>query len=281
MSELTSNPLPSADDLNHVVQNPEDFPNTIIEDADAQAPQSPAEPAGTLPPSQSHAATITHEVTESNGHAGRGVTEAKPSISTTDVAEPPNPYNPTHRFTCRCPSCCKKAKAARGEEVATPQPKIAPEVAHKRAVVAATSRWDKEKLEQYDWENTPLEEAQLHLGDLRKELERGGKILQQRHSTRNFPDVPCAVCKQKIPNGKWMQQRTIRTDGIIQSIFLCSQFCINQYGRNPNNFPPPNFGPTGLPDPGLSEAAKADLAKRQGQPEPKEARLKGRDGLLS
>jgi len=195
---------------------------------------------------------------------------------------PVNPYNPTHTMGCRCPSCCKKAKLARGEPLnqrkspksSAKQPnKVGSRVAASpaphppvdtvaRAQAAAHARWEQIAAARYDWENTPLEEACQHLAALRKEIEEGGRVLQQRTSTATFKDVPCHVCHKAIPNGKWAQSRTIRNaaTGLLAQIFLCSQLCISKYQQNPGNYPPDN-GPTGLPNPGLPEFAKTGKAK--------------------
>lgn len=199
--------------------------------------------------------------------------EADVSDTAPDVEQPQrptaahpegNPFNPSHAVGCKCPSCNKKAKAARGEPAAeaTPHPKHTPKepvdtVA--RAKTAAEARWLKHQQEQYDWEGTPLEVAQDHLAKLRKEIELGGRILQQRHNEATQQFVQCYICKRDIVNGKWAMNRTIRdpNTGLLQNIFLCSQSCIASATSQTSQQPPANkLGPTGLPKPATPQFVK-------------------------
>jgi hypothetical protein len=205
----------------------------------------------------------------------------EPAVApTTTPAPPTNPYNPTHSPTCRCPSCCKKAKLARGEVIkirsdkkpaapkaAAPPPVVAPSKPKldttARATVAATARWLNEAATHYDWAGAPLEEANAQLSFLRKEIEIGGRALQQRYSTSLNPTVQCHVCHKDIENGKWSQARTVRNadTGLLEQLYLCGQLCIARYQQNPGNYPSA-LGPTGLPKPEPPEFTKVAVSRK-------------------
>jgi len=225
-------------------------------------------------------APVTEEIEEAE-EASEECAAPVPEPEAAAPAAPANPYNPTHIPTCRCPSCCKKAKLARGELLNTKQtapaaapaattspapapPSPSPHIA--RASAAARARWDREAASQFDWEGAPLDQACDHLAHLRREIELGGRMLQQRFSTRTAATVPCHVCGKQIENGRWAQQRTVRSErtGLLEAIFLCGQLCISRYQHHPGDYPPPSeLGPTGRPKPELPAAVQAEELARQ------------------
>lgn len=161
----------------------------------------------------------------------------------------PNRY-PGHPEHHKCPACSKSRKLGRGE-IVKPRPSHTP-VTHQNAVIAANTRWEQFRTAHYPWDTAPLKEAELHLAFLRQETQTGSRALQQRYSTSSNAAVPCAVCKSQIPNGKWLQAKTIRNPdtALLQQVFLCSQVCIAKFTKNPANYPPPSDREaTGLPKP--------------------------------
>lgn len=132
-----------------------------------------------------------------------------------------------------------------------------------RARLAANARYAKERAEQYDWENQPLLEAEQHLADMRREIERGAKLLHQRFSTSRDPDVPCINCGARIPNGRWVMQKSVRDDatGLTKPVFFCSGGCVNLYSNKQLSAQhgPTTGEPTGR-HPEQSAKARADKA---------------------
>lgn len=180
--------------------------------------------------------------------------------------------------TCLCPFCKGRRKAA-GIQQPPQSPRLKPAdksstpsntaksgdvaVVHDRDKCPCTdcSQWRTERArsaaiarharaagERYDWENTPLSEAERHLGELRREVEEGARALKQRYSTASQQYVECAQCHTNIPNGRWAQsrQQVDRETGLPKAIFLCSQACINNYSYKPSNHGPDSGEPTGL-----------------------------------
>lgn len=210
--------------------------------------------------------SVKQQVTGSPAEVTMVTEAAEVEIATSPAT---NPHNPTHTLTCHCPSCCKKAKLARGEQLnhkthKAPPPRPTPPLStHERAVVAATQRWANDAAAHYDWEHAPLEAAAERLASLRREIETGARALQQRYDTSKQVTVSCHVCHKPIPNGKWMMQKTVRNadTGLQATLFLCGQLCIARFQQNPSNYPPPGMGPTGLPTPEPPEFTKADKHK--------------------
>lgn len=132
------------------------------------------------------------------------------------------------RDHCPCPGCSEwRSERARKAALA------------KHAKAADTS---------YDWLNEPIDAAERHLADMRLEIERGAKIIQQRHSTASLKYVKCEVCKKDILNGRWVQARTIRDPhtNLQRNIFLCSTACVAQQSYNPAQRGPTSGEPTGF-----------------------------------
>lgn len=117
-----------------------------------------------------------------------------------------------------------------------------------RARTAAQARYTKQAESQYDWDKADLRDAEQHLGEMRREIERGARILQQRFSTANQQFVKCEVCKKDILNGRWAQSKTIRDKetNLLRNIYLCSAACIANQSYNPANHGPVSGEPTGL-----------------------------------
>ena len=141
-----------------------------------------------------------------------------------------------------------------------------------RARLAANARYAKEAAEAYDWEHQPLLEAEQHLANLRLEVEKGARALNQRYTTANDPFVKCVRCGGNIPNGRWVMQKTLRDDatGLFKAIFFCSASCVQLYnsGTSAHQHGPASGEPTGLhpeqsPQARAERAAKAEAAKAQ------------------
>jgi predicted nucleic acid-binding Zn ribbon protein len=91
-----------------------------------------------------------------------------------------------------------------------------------RARTAAAARWSKT-----DWPNMEIADALTAIAELREELERGSKIVQQRIT---HPKVlHCFVCDKIIPDGKWVQNKFTRnvSTGMIDTIYYCSARCVS------------------------------------------------------
>lgn len=132
-----------------------------------------------------------------------------------------------------------------------------------RARLAANARYAKQSAEQYDWENQPLPDAEQHLAGMRREIERGAQILHKRYDTSHNADVPCERCGGRIPNGRWVMQKSIRDPetGLVRPIFFCSGGCVNLYSSQVNaaQHGPETGEPTGR-HPEQSPKARAEKA---------------------
>jgi hypothetical protein len=133
-----------------------------------------------------------------------------------------------------------------------------------RARKAAEARYAKEAATSYDWESAPLSEAEQHLADMRREIEKGARALLQRFDTSKDKYVPCATCRKDIQNGLWVMQKNVKdaATGLNKNIFFCSAGCINMYQPNASQHGPTTGEPTGLhPEQSRNKAQTAIAAK--------------------
>lgn len=93
----------------------------------------------------------------------------------------------------------------------------------------------------YDWDNTPINEAEQHLAKLRVEIELGSRKLQQRYGTLKNEDVKCCICPTMIRPGQWVQNRAVPhpVTKLLHNIYFCSARCVAIYNQTK--------GPGGLP----------------------------------
>lgn len=181
--------------------------------------------------------------------------------------------------TCRCPWCCRRRnaeglphppkvsqpKSQPTANLASPSELASPEVVHDRescpcadcrrwrtdrATKAAQARYAKEAAAAFDWDHAPFADAEQHLGDMRREIERGARILQQRCSSSQQAFVQCSnpSCKADIPNGRWVKSSVVRdpATGLQKSLFFCSIACANTVSYHPEHHGPATGEPTGL-----------------------------------
>lgn len=102
-----------------------------------------------------------------------------------------------------------------------------------RAQNAAKVRWQHTKDTEDFWNTAPIDQCESRIGQLREEVEKASKIVQQRYAENHNPTYKCDTCGNSIPSGRWAQQRTRRdlNTGLPISIFFCSQKCISLYNH--------------------------------------------------
>jgi len=81
-----------------------------------------------------------------------------------------------------------------------------------------------------DWEHLELPEAERWFGKLRAELDKAGRILNQRHSEPQF--YPCKTCGKMIRDGEekgrdnsYINPKT----GLSEPARLCNEICWEKY----------------------------------------------------
>lgn len=98
-----------------------------------------------------------------------------------------------------------------------------------KAKTAAATRWSQE----FDWDGADLQEALIHLAELRAATQVGAIACERRASSQRVDEVSCAHCGNKIrvQAAKGYRSRTNPETGLIEVGYACSAACFMYMGR--------------------------------------------------
>lgn len=129
----------------------------------------------------------------------------------------------------------EKIEAAKKKRAATlaAKKKAPPPTPETKAPIVIPVAQEQTPVAHYDvsipWDKLELTEAERWFGKLRAELDRAGRILNQRHSEPQY--YPCKICGKMIADGeeKYRDNSYINKSGLPEPARCCGAICAEKW----------------------------------------------------